>query len=95
MNNWKVFGNEAVVDKLINCPGIYLEGLWRSKKVLFRTADDPVEIQTENLRIKLEDVAYIQPSWLHFVTCRVVRMTIMTGCISDDWFYLYFGYKLS
>jgi hypothetical protein len=32
---------------------------------------------------------------INIVTCRVVRMTIMTGSSSDDWIYWHFGYKFS
>jgi hypothetical protein len=31
----------------------------------------------------------------HIVTYRRVRVTIMTGSSSDDWFYWHFGYNLS
>jgi hypothetical protein len=29
------------------------------------------------------------------ITCRVVRVTKITGPRSDDWIYWHFGYKLS
>jgi hypothetical protein len=28
-------------------------------------------------------------------TCRMVRVTIVTGSSSDDWIYWHFGYKFS
>jgi hypothetical protein len=34
-------------------------------------------------------------SCIRIVTCRRVRVTIMTGSNSDDWIYWHFGYKFS
>jgi hypothetical protein len=55
----------------------------------------PEEIRSVISRIQVESLSQLALLDNDIVTCRVVRVTGMTGSSSDYWIYYHFGYNLS